>query len=71
MKDKIKVYYNEIFVSVTSKDESYEVYANCPYKMIDRENAESLAEFNLQMGIWDSYLIPELLPKGRKVLYNK
>ncbi len=42
-----------------------------PYEMIDRENAESLAEFNLQMGIWDSYLIPELLPKGKKVLYKQ
>jgi len=71
MKKKVKVYYNEIFVSVTSEDESYEVYANCPYEMIDREDAESFAEFNLQMGIWDAYIIPELLPKGKKVLYNQ
>ena len=71
MSESVKVYYDKVFVSVQNLDEAYEVYANCPYVEIDREDAERFAEFNLQTGIWDAYIIPELLPKGTKILYNQ
>jgi len=69
--ESVKVYYDKVFVSVQNLDEAYEVHANCPYVEINREDAVKVAEFNLQTGIWDSYLIPELLPKKAKILYNQ
>lgn len=70
MNKKVKVYYDKVFVSVTREDEAYEVHAGCPYVCMDIDDAESFAEFNLQEGNWDAYLIPELLPKKAKVLYK-
>lgn len=71
MSELVKVYYDKVFVSVQNLDEAYEVHENCPYVYMDIDDAESFAEFNMQVGIWDAYLIPKLLPKGTKILYNQ
>ncbi len=64
----ISVYYNDVFVSVSNGDESYEVYANCPYVELPIEDAERIADDNIDSGKWDAYLIPALV--DRKIMYH-
>lgn len=71
MNKKVKVYYNDVFVSTKNVNEAYEVYAECPFVEMNVEDAEEFAEFNLQSGIWDAYLIPSILPKTSRVIYHK
>ena len=68
--DLVKVYYNNVFVSVSSilihgddvyQSEPYEVYENCPFIIIPKETADDFASYMVENGDWDSYLIPELL----------
>lgn len=65
----VTVYYNDVFVSVTNDEELYEVYADCPYVNLPIEDAERIADDNVDNGDWDAYLIPELI-KDRKIMYH-
>lgn len=68
--DLIKVYYNDVFVSVKNENEPYEVAKNCPFIMLPRDEAENIAEENIENRVWDGYLIPELLTNKNEVLFN-
>lgn len=67
-KEMISVYYNDVFVSVSNGNEPYEVYANCHYVELPIENAEMIADDNIDSGKWDAYLIPALI--DRKIIYH-
>lgn len=69
MERLVHVYYNDIFISVSSHDEPYEVYFDCPYVNLPIKDAERIANEKLDNGEWDSYLIPELI-KDREVIYH-
>jgi hypothetical protein len=64
-----KIYYNNVFVSVDGYGEPYEVYKDCPYVNIDKAIANDYAEYKVESGEWDSYLIPELI-EGTEIIYH-
>ena len=67
--DKLtRVYYNNVFVSVSENDEPYEIYKDCPYVDMPISKANSIADDKIDSGEWHAYLIPELI-KNRKIVF--
>jgi len=65
----VKVYYNDVFVSVSNDDEAYEVGSECPYIHTFLSDAERIADEKIENGEWYAYLIPELI-RDRKIIYH-
>lgn len=65
----VTVYYNDVFVSVTEENESFEVYKDCPYVNLPYDVAEKIASDKIDNGEWMAYLIPEITK--RKVIYHE
>jgi len=66
----VKIYYNDVFVSVKRYGEPYEVYKDCPYVNIDKSIAEEYANSKIENNEWHSYLIPDFI-KETKIIYRR
>lgn len=63
----VTIYYNDVFIS----EESYEIYANCPYVNIPIGYAEEYAENKIENREWDAYCIPELVDPTHTIIYHE
>lgn len=67
--EKVKVYYNDVFVCTSNDNEPYEVYKDCPSVYLPADTAEKIADKKLENGEWDAYLIPEFAKHHHQIIY--